>query len=71
MLIYRFDHPLLHNAARVRTVDVDIDTRCFILKPHTRTRGYPFVVHLVAKMRQKTNRLLVSKVLRPFLESIN
>ena len=71
MLIDGLHHPFLHNAARVRTVNIDIDTRCLILEPYARARRSPFSVYFITEMRQQAQRLLVCEVLWLFLESFN
>ena len=69
MLINRFNHPFLHNAARMGTMNIDINTLCFILKSNTRARSRPFVMNLISEVRQKRNGFLVCEVLGLLLET--
>ena len=71
MLINRLHHPLLHNAFRVWTMDINIRSRLLILEPDTRPGRTPFRMLRIAEMRQKAQRFFIRKVLRSLLESLN
>ena len=67
MLIDDLHHPFLHNAARVRTVNIDIDARCLILEPYARARRSPFSVFFCGGKGTKNSTNV--QILRHFFHS--
>ena len=70
MLIDRLHHPLLHDAARMWAVNVDIAASSLILEANTRARRSTFLMFRIAEIGQKAHRFFIREVLRSLLESL-
>ena len=70
MLIDGFNHPLFHNTARMWAMNINIYPCLLILESHTRTRRRSFIMHIVAKISQETDCLLIREVFGFLLKSL-
>lgn len=70
MPIYRFYHPLLHYASRVRLVDINILPRFFIFEPNARAGCCALIVLIIAKDGKQLYCLFIGEVFWQFAKTI-